>query len=146
MDARRSQRFSMGTTLMAKTIGEAWSESMASDIEQKEKKRKANLNIQKTKNEGYEQSPFPMVSGTSKHASALKQGFDIKKKTKDYTSPKAASYKREKQITKEHNIEAEKGNPTGNTCMVCGESRSKHVSNYPHAFEAYKGPELTKPE
>ena len=47
MDARRSQRFSMGTTLMAKTIGEAWSESMASDIEQKENIRKKKINIQK---------------------------------------------------------------------------------------------------
>jgi len=65
-------------------------------------------------------------------------GFNPKKKTRDYTSPKAAAYKREKQITKEHNVEAEKGNPTGDTCMICGEPRSKHKNNYPHAFKAYK--------
>ena len=64
--------------------------------------------------------------------------FDFKKKTKDYTSPEAAAYKREKQITKEHNTEAERGNPTGNTCMTCGEPKSKHVNNWPHAFKAYK--------
>ena len=65
-------------------------------------------------------------------------GFDLKKRTKDYTSPKAAAHKREKQITKKHNTEAERDNPTGDTCMICGESRSKHTSNYPHAFKVYK--------
>jgi len=56
--------------------------------------------------------------------SPLKQTgkYHYTKATKDYTSPKEASYKREKQITKEHN------------------------SNYPHAFKAYTGLELTKPE
>ena len=69
---------------MAKTIGEAWSESMASDIEQKEKERKANLNIQKTKNMGYKQGPFPMVDGTKGHSSALKQKIHVKpEKTED---------------------------------------------------------------
>ena len=45
---------------------------------------------------GYKQSPFPMVEGTNGHTSALKQKIDFKKKTKDYTSPKAASYKKGK--------------------------------------------------
>ena len=47
----------------------------------------------------------------------------------------------EKQITKEHNIEAETSNPTGNTCMVCGESRDEHNSKSgtePHTFKSSK--------
>ena len=44
----------------------------------------------------------------------------------------------EKQITKEHNITEEKFNPTGDTCMICGESRDEHSSESgtkPHKFK-----------
>ena len=138
-----------------KTKGEAWAESMESELKQKKNIQKKKINIQKAENMGYKQSPFPMVSGTSKHASALK---DIGNKSHQkahgakHSHPPGTSFasqekirkKREpaeKQITKEHNIEAETHNPTGNTCMVCGESRGEHNSKSgvkPHAFKSSK--------
>ena len=87
---------------------------------------------------GFVNSPMKQKSHTKPEKESDSK-YHHSKATKDYTSPKAASYKREKQITKEHNTEAERGNPTGNTCMTCGEPRSKHVNNYPHAFKAYTG-------
>ena len=65
-------------------------------------------------------------------------GFDFKKRTKDYTSPKVKQLKREKEITKAHNIEAETSNPTGNTCMICGESRDSHSYTAGHQFKNSK--------
>ena len=47
----------------------------------------------------------------------------------------------EKQITKEHNIEAEIDNPKGTTCMICGELFDEHNTKsgtYPHKFKPYK--------
>ena len=51
---------------------------------------------------------------------------------------KVKAHKREKQITKEHNIEAETFNPTGNTCMICGESRGSHSYTSGHQFKSSK--------
>ena len=56
-----------------KTKGEAWAESMASELTQRKNIQKKDINIQKANDMGYKQSPFPMTSGTSGHASALKQ-------------------------------------------------------------------------
>jgi len=111
-----------------KTKGEAWAESMASELKQKKNIRKKKINIQKANNMGYKQGPFPMIEGTSSHksASALKDKGDSSDDGKmhnrahgtNHTHPPGTSFavsqkireKRapiEKQITKEHNIEAE---------------------------------------
>ena len=98
----------------------------------------------------YKQSPFPMVDGTKEHTSALKQyvkpeetkkvsKYHYTKATgKDYTSPKTASHKREKGVTKAHNVAAEKLLPTGMTCVICGESRKGHSYTSGHQFKSSK--------
>lgn len=64
--------------------------------------------------------------------------YHYTKATKDYTSTEVKNLEREKGITKRHNIEAETFNPTGNTCMICGESRGSHSYTSGHQFKSSK--------
>ena len=72
----------------------------------------------------------------------LKKDFDFGKST-DY-SQKAIDERRtrkkdEAEITKAHNVAAEKDNPTRETCMICGEDRKGHT--FAHKFKKYEGKE-----
>ena len=108
---------------------------------------------------GYRMSGSPAklgtIRGTSGHKSALKDKGDAehqKAHGANHSHPPGTSFAKqeeirkerepaEKQITKKHNIEAEKDNPTGNTCMICGESKEEHSNasgTYPHAFKGSK--------
>ena len=69
----------------------------------------------------------------------LKKDFDFGKST-DY-SQKAIDERRtrkkgEAEITKAHNVAAEKEGPTGETCMICGEDIWGHPKT--HKFKKYK--------
>ena len=68
--------------------------------------------------------------------------FDFSKKT-DYSQKAIDERRRRKKdealITKEHNTEAEIDNPTGETCMTCGEDIKGHTKAHP--FKKYKGKE-----
>ena len=109
-----------------KTKGEAWAESMESELKQKKNIQKKKINIQKANDMGYKQSPFPMVSGTTKHASALKDKGDDsddgkshnKVHGKGHSHPPGTTFAAgdkirkqrapiEKKISEEHNKEAE---------------------------------------
>lgn len=85
---------------------------------------------------GYKQSPFPMASGTSGHASALKQ--------KTYVKPEKegkSKYHYKKNIKKdEHAIAAEKLNTTGETCAICGAPRKGHAYKTSHKFKLHTPP------
>jgi len=57
-----------------KTIGEVISDSNEENIELDEQARSTDIQQQK-----YKQTPFPMIQGTSKHTSALKEEEEKKK-------------------------------------------------------------------
>ena len=104
----------------------------------------------------YKQSPFPMASGTSRHASALKDkgsashmkkyGADHDPNAKPGEHTTKEFRESEKQTSKEHDISAEKLNTTEKTCAICGASIDDHKGK-DHAFKIQKpaGPD-TKPK
>ena len=63
--------------------------------------------------------------------------FTQKQDKKELTEKqKKDKEKLEETITKEHNITEEKFNPTGNTCLICGNKKDDH-KNKDHAFRGY---------
>ena len=88
----------------------------------------------------YKQSPFPMASGTSGHASALKHSDDDAKFGKGHSEDVEGH-------PDLHNIGAEKLNTTEQTCAICGVAKSKHKGKG-HAFKIQKpaGPDTKSPE
>ena len=62
-----------------KTIGEVTSDSNEENIELDEQARSTDIQQQK-----YKQTPFPMIQGTSKHTSALKEVSEEKEEKKKF--------------------------------------------------------------
>jgi hypothetical protein len=66
--------------------------------------------------------------------------YHYTKATKDYTSTEVKNLEREKVVTKGHNVAAEKANPQGISCLICGESRADHSYTSGHQFKSSKPP------